>query len=138
MAEITDFSRDDNGNITVRQGKTLSWEYAPFDGAGVPISTVGLKARMQVRASYDSYTPLLSLTTEGTGATKIENTGTSFVVYIAPEATAYGNGTGIFVQGESLEGVFDVEVIDESTSPATVTCYDSGTFTILREVTREI
>lgn len=132
---IADFVRDaETGNITIRQGKSVSWAYVLLDALNAPLDITGWTARMQVRSSFDSNKVLLSLTTANS---KIVNGGVTgqLTNNILPIDTAYGVGTGIKITGESLECVYDYEIAKPD---GTVMCSDSGTFTILREVTRDL
>lgn len=129
------FERDaETGNITIKQGSTVGWGYVIYQADGVTRQNItGWTARMHVRSTFNSTTKLLDLTTENG---KIVNGGVNgeFMNTITPADTAYGAGTGVKVVGESLEAVYDYEVVD---TLGTVTPIDSGTFTIMREVTRE-
>lgn len=136
MATAANFTRDaDTGAIVIKQGKTIGWAYVIYEDDGVtPRDVTDWTARMHVRSTYNSTTKLLDLSTENG---KILNGGATgeFLNTILPVDTSYGAGTGIRVVGESLEAVYDYEVVDDA---GVVWEIDSGTFTILREVTREV
>jgi hypothetical protein len=134
MATVMNFSRDDSGNITIEQGKSVSWAYTLLDDQGAPLDITGYTARMHVRATFNSTPKLLTLTTENG---KISNGGVTgqFTNTLLPEDTAYGIGTGVKVSGESLEAVYDYEVVNTN---GDVLLIDKGTFTVNREVTREV
>jgi hypothetical protein len=129
----SNFSRDEAGNITIKQGTTVSWSYSLQDADGNPLDLTGWKARAQVRSTFNSTVPLISISTESGGIEIDLDTG-SFINMLLPIDTSYTTTSGVKVVGEALEGVYDYEVEDPE---GNVIRIDEGTFTITREVTRE-
>jgi hypothetical protein len=122
---VSNFSRTSNGDITVRQGTTIEWAYAPKDATGQPINLAGWSARMQVRTSPDAKAAVLELSTDNG---KVTVDGNQFKNKLAPVDTS-----SVRITGEALEGVYDYEIVDAN---GNVTLIDSGTFVIQREITR--
>ena len=107
-------------NITAYQGATydlsLSWSIG-----GTAVNLTNYTAAMQVRTSYDSTTPVLSLT-NGSGITL---GGTSGTIDISVSATTMG----AIVAGQYL---YDLEL----NSGSAVTRLVQGNFSIEAQVTR--
>lgn len=104
------------------------WQGASFDYSltwqtnGTAVNLTGYTARMQVRESYDSLTPVLSLTS-GSGITL---GGTSGSIILDAHATV----TATIPSGQY---VYDLELV---TSGGYVTRLLEGNFTVDPEVTR--
>jgi hypothetical protein len=132
---MSNFSRDDNGNITIKQGTTAGWVYVIYEADGTTVRDItNWTARMQVRSTYNSATPLLTLTTANG---KIVNGGATgeLAFTILPSDTTYVPAvSGVRVIDDQLEAVYDIEVVDLD---GIVWDFDKGTFTIQREVTRD-
>jgi len=118
-------TRDENGNLTLKQGTSCVWAYRLSDANGV-LNITGYTMTMMVRTSYDAKTVLLSLATSDGNITNGGTNGT-FTLYIAPMTTSL-----ISFKGESLECVYDIEVRDTNSYCTRIA---EGTFTLLREVT---
>lgn len=108
-------------NLTCYQGAsfdyTLTWNVG-----GSAVDLTNYTARMQVRASYDSHTAVLSLTS-GSGIT-LGGTAGSIFIEAAPITTA------AIASGQY---VYDLELV---TQGGAVTRLVEGTFTVDPEVTR--
>jgi hypothetical protein len=108
-------------NITAPQGASFDRTFTLTVG-GTAVDLGGYDARMQVRETHQSHTPIISLT-EGTGITLGGTAGTILV-----EITAATMGSAI-----SGQYVYDLELVG---STGVVTRLLEGDFTITPEVTR--
>ena len=120
-------------NITIEQGSTFSRLISieqpdlvtdPTGNTFEPFDLTGYTARMQIRRTVESSTPMLSLTTENNGI--IINPGTEnneIELLISDEDTAT----------LTTSGVYDLEIIDDSGNVSKVV---RGTVTLIPEVTR--
>lgn len=108
-------------NLTCYQGAsfdyTLTWNLG-----GSAVDLTNYSARMQVRASYDSHTTVLSLTS-GSGITLGGTAGTIFIEANPTTTAAIPSG----------QYVYDLELV---TPGSAVTRLVEGTFTVDPEVTR--
>ena len=115
-------------NITCEQGSTFSRlitvEYPDPDDETVmlPWDFTGYTARMQIRRTIDSATPMIELTTENGGIEFTDEDAGQLTVTMTAEETA----------GLEISGVYDLELI----SGSIVSKLIKGTFTLLLEVTR--
>ena len=107
-------------NITADQGATFTRTITWTDGTN-PINLTGYTARMQVRATIDSTTVALELTTSNGRISLGGSAGT--VTLTVPAATMTLDG----------QYVYDLELISGS---GVVTRLVQGTFTVRAEVTR--
>jgi len=112
-----------NYDIVCDQGATFSRVMTWQDSAATPTDLTGYTARMQVRATADSSTVLLSLTTENS---RITLGGTAGTITLLVSAT----DTAAVVAGEY---VYDLEIVSGA---GTVTRLLQGCFTVDAEVTR--
>ncbi len=112
-----------NYDIVCDQGATFSRILTWQDSSANPVNLTGYTARMQVRATADSSTVLLSLTTENSRITLGGAAGTITLLVSATDTAAVTAG----------EYVYDLEVIS---SGGTVTRLIQGCFTVDAEVTR--
>jgi hypothetical protein len=110
-------------NMTIDQGATFELRVTWKDPDGVPINLSGYTARMQIRDTYSSATPLVSITS-GSGITLGGTAGTVDLL-IPAETTSALNAP--------LSGVYDLEIVNGGT---VVTRLIQGTVTITAEVTR--
>ena len=108
-------------NLTLPQGATWDVSLTYTDGAGNPFNLTGSSARMQARQSYDSATPIFSLT-NGTGINLGGTAGTIDIIVAATATAGYAAG----------QYVYDLEI--ESSS--VVTRVIQGSLFITPEVTR--
>lgn len=92
-----------------------------------PVDLTGLKARMTIRRDVDDETPILELTSDA-GGIIVGNASGIVEILITSE------------QSELLSGwsraVYDLELVDESTDPPTVTRLVEGTIRLSKENTR--
>lgn len=109
-------------NIVADQGATFSRTLTWKTDAGTLVNLSGYTARMQVRATVDAPTTVLSLTTENGGITLGGALGTIALSVSATSTAALTPGTF----------VYDLELV----SGSTVTRLVQGTFTVRPEVTR--
>jgi hypothetical protein len=110
-------------NMVVDQGATFYRAIVKKDPQGRTIPLTNVNARMQVRSSYDSLTPILNLTTEN-----------NFIVIEERRGIITLNISDIITSGLSAgEYVYDLELIypDDRVERLVM-----GTFTVRREVTR--
>jgi hypothetical protein len=112
-------------NIVADQGSTLSRIIYYKDPAKKPIIFNGYTARMQVRATTDSNTVILELTTEN-GRIELGDTDGSISLYI-PDTVMISIPEGIYA--------YDIELIAPS---ANLFVYKilQGNFAVRSEVTR--
>ena len=110
-------------NMVVDQGATFYRAIVKKDSEGRVIPLIDVNARMQVRSSYDSLTPILSMTTENNFIIIEERRGI-ITLHISDIITS-GIAAG--------EYVYDLELIypDDRVERLIM-----GTFTVRREVTR--
>jgi hypothetical protein len=133
-------------NITIEQGATttipmvfqrLTNQNLPYDATTnpyTPLVLTDMTISMMVRASYDAKAALLSLSSTGDSPRIVitNAAGGLAEIRLAPADTAYTGSSGVKVVGESLEGVYNIEVSDGTT----VVRAFQGTCTISREVVR--
>lgn len=110
-------------DITINQGATYELTITWKDSAGTAINLTGYTARMQVRETYSSTTPIVSLTS-GSGITLGGAAGTIAIVISATTTAAL---TAPF------SGVYDLEIVSAA---GVVTRLIQGTATVSAEVTR--
>ena len=125
-------------NITVDQGtthiegftlETLSDATLPYDAITNPYTYLDISSaviRMQVRASYDS-TSILLTATDANGKF-VKTSGGSFNLHLNPADTS-----AIRFAGEEADYVYDIEL--DLPGPITIRPVE-GAFIIMREVTR--
>lgn len=117
-----------NLDITLYQGKTLSWVIVW--GGDNPIDLTGFTARMQLRTTLEAAAPLAEFTTENGRITLGTTDGVIHVHMTAAETAALKAG----------KGYWDLELIDPSDTAVDplghVSLVQSGKYTIQREVTR--
>lgn len=109
-------------DIVCDQGATFSRVFTWQDSTGLPVNLTGYTARMQVRATIDSASILLSLTTENSGIALGGAAGTVTVTATATQTAAVAAGCY----------VYDIELVIGSTVVRLV----QGQFTVDGEVTR--
>lgn len=110
-------------DITIEQGATFPLSLVWKDSLGVPVNLTGYTARMQLRETYTSATPIFDLTSAG-GAIVLG--GALGTIVVTASATITGAIT-------IKRGVYDLEL----TSPlGVVTRLIEGTAYITPEVTR--
>lgn len=109
-------------DIVCDQGSTFTRVFTWQDSTGVPINLSLYTARMQVRATIDSASTLLSLTTENGGIALGGAAGTITVTATATQTAAVAAGCY----------VYDLELVTGSV----VTRLVQGQFTVDGEVTR--
>lgn len=115
--------RGDDLDMTLFQGKTVSFEYVWADEDSIPIDVTGWTSRMQLRSSYESVSPVVEFTVANSRVTVGTTDGKFTFVLSASDSAALPTGSG----------VYDVEVTD---SAGKVMQAFSGKYTIQREVTR--
>lgn len=108
-------------NITAPQGATFDRQFTLTIG-GTAVNLNGYHAAMQVRETYESATPIISLT-NGTGITL---GGTAGTILVEISATTMGSA-------EAAQYVYDLELRSGS---GLITRLLEGDFTITPEVTR--
>lgn len=115
-------------DITIYQGKTLSWVLVW--GGDNPVDVTGYLARMQLRSTLESATVVAELTTENGRITMGTADGVVHLHMTAEETAALKAG----------KGYWDLELIDPSDTDVDpdghVSQAGSGKYTIKREVTR--
>ncbi len=109
-------------DIVCDQGATFSRVFTWQDSTGLPVNLTGYTARMQVRATIDSASTLLSLTTENGGISLGGTAGTVTITASATQTAAVAAGCY----------VYDIELVIGSTVVRLV----QGQFTVDGEVTR--
>lgn len=109
-------------NIICDQGSTLDRTLTWKDSDGVLINLTGYTARMQVRATFESTTTVLSLTTENGGITLGGALGTIQIIASATATAAI----------DPRIYVYDLELVNGTTVYRLV----QGSFTVRPEVTR--
>ena len=110
-------------DITINQGATFELTITWKDSAGTAINLTGYTARMQVRETYSSTTPIVSLT-NGAGITLGGAAGTIAIVISATTTAALA---------APFSGVYDLEIVSAG---GVVTRLVQGTATVSAEVTR--
>lgn len=110
-------------DITINQGATFELTITWKDSAGTAINLSGYTARMQVRETYSSTTPIVSLT-NGAGITLGGAAGTIAIVISATTTAALA---------APFSGVYDLEIVSAG---GVVTRLVQGTATVSAEVTR--
>lgn len=108
-------------DIEIEQGATFDLVFIYQDEAGQPFDLTGMTARMQLRRTYNSPEPLISLTTEN-GRIVFDPFIGKITLKIAATDTATLTGSG----------VYDLELVDGST----VNRILEGSYSICAEVTR--
>lgn len=114
-------------DLTMNQGETWDPAFILRNPDKSYFNLTGYSARMQVRATYDSDTVLIEATTVN-GKLVLNPTLGRVGLTLVPADTS-----PIEFSGESLSGVYDLEVVS---SGGVVTRVAEGSFTLLREVTR--
>lgn len=114
MAGTHDFICDQGATFR----RIITWQ----DSTGLPVNLTGYTARMQVRATIDSGSTLLSLTTENGGIDLGGTAGTVTLTATATQTAAVAAGCY----------VYDIELVINSTVVRLV----QGQFTVDAEVTR--
>lgn len=109
-------------DICIDQGATFRLTVVWKDGTGTPVNLNGYVARMQIRRTIRSDTPVLSLTT-GNGITLGGATGSVTIVATAAQTAAIN----------IRSGVYDLEL---EAPDGTVTRLMEGNVTVSFEVTR--
>ncbi len=108
-------------DIKIYQGATFSQTFTWKDETDTPINLTGYSARMQIRASVDSSSTLVSLTS-GSGITLGGAAGTIAVLISATDTASL-----------SQNGVYDLELVSGS---GVVTRLLQGNVIVSKEVTR--
>jgi hypothetical protein len=112
-------------DLTIEQGatfdRTLTWR----DAEGVLVPLTNLTARMHIRTKVTDATELLELTTENDRIT-LTDPGVIDLHIDADDTALLTFKTA----------VYDLEIVDPSTVPETVTRLVKGTVTLSPEVTR--
>lgn len=111
-------------NLACYEGATFDYELT-WTAAGSAVDLTNYTARMQVRSSYDSATPIVSLTS-GSGITLGGTAGTIKLVLSADETEAL-DGT------PNSQFIYDLEL---ESSSGFVTRLVEGNFFIYPEVTK--
>lgn len=110
-------------DMICEQGATFVRNLSWLDENELPINLFGFTARMQVRATTQAATPLVTLTTDNGGIVLTPATG-GIRLYLSAQAT------------DSLparKAVYDLEMVG---ADGTVTRLVQGSFTIVPQVTR--
>ena len=110
-------------DLEIKQGATLSLTATWKDSAGTAVNLTGYTARLQVRATYDSSSTILSLTS----AAGITLGGAAGTIAITATATVTAALTAPF------SGVYDLELVSGG---GEVTRLLEGTATVSPEVSR--
>ena len=110
-------------DLEIKQGATLSLTATWKDSAGTAVNLTGYTARLQVRATYDSSSTILSLTS----AAGITLGGAAGTIAITASATTTAALTA------PLSGVYDLELVSGG---GEVTRLLEGTATVSPEVSR--
>jgi hypothetical protein len=110
-------------DLEIKQGATLSLTATWKDSAGTAVNLTGYTARLQVRATYDSSSTILSLTS----AAGITLGGAAGTIAITASATTTAALTAPF------SGVYDLELVSGG---GEVTRLLEGTATVSPEVSR--
>ena len=111
-------------DLTIYQGANFSQRLTFLQSSdGDPVDLSGFTARMQLRQSVNSTTPLIELTTENGRITLGDAAGTVDLALNASETASLTAGTA----------VYDLEIVQSETSADR---YAQGSVTIIREVTR--
>lgn len=118
-------------NIQADQGATYSQTFTLRDSAGDLVDLTGFTARMQVRATYESASALLDLTTSNGGITLGGALGTIILLATAAQMAAFVV-TDTSNRPPVLISVYDLELIFGTV----VTRLLQGSFIVSREVTR--
>jgi hypothetical protein len=130
-------------DVIIPQGSDIQEFYQLYadEAQTIPLDLTVFKARAMLRKTYDSKTPVLSLSSDaGTIILGAQLVGGQVVQGSATNggiAILYKNAdtTNIRFQDESLECIRDLEVYTQGVNPK-VRRIVQGTVTILREVTR--
>jgi len=110
-------------DLEIKQGATLSLTATWKDSAGTAVNLTGYTARLQVRATYDSSSTILSLTS----AAGITLGGAAGTIAITASAATTAALTAPF------SGVYDLELVSGG---GEVTRLLEGTATVSPEVSR--
>jgi len=110
-------------DLEIKQGATLSLTATWKDSTGTAVNLTGYTARLQVRATYDSSSTILSLTS----AAGITLGGAAGTIAITASATTTAALTAPF------SGVYDLELVSGG---GEVTRLLEGTATVSPEVSR--
>lgn len=110
-------------NIATEQGTTFARLLTWKDKTGTPVSLVNYTARMQVRVSPSSISPVLSLTTENSRIVLGGVLGTVSLTVTDEDMSQVPSG----------KYYYDLELISQG---GVVTKLIKGTFTVKSEVTR--
>jgi hypothetical protein len=110
-------------DLEIKQGATLSLTATWKDSTGTAVNLTGYTARLQVRATYDSSSTILSLTS----AAGITLGGAAGTIAITATATVTAALTAPF------SGVYDLELVSGG---GEVTRLLEGTATVSPEVSR--
>jgi tRNA threonylcarbamoyladenosine modification (KEOPS) complex Pcc1 subunit len=102
-------------DIQIEQGATFNLVFLYQDENGDAIDMTGMTARMQLRRTYNSPSPLLSLTTEN-GRIAINVAQGSITLNVSAEDTATLTGSGVYdlelvnttIVNRILEGSYSV------------------------------
>jgi len=110
-------------DLEIKQGATLSLTATWKDSSGTAVNLTGYTARLQVRATYDSSSTILSLTS----ASGITLGGAAGTIAITASATTTAALTAPW------SGVYDLELVSGG---GEVTRLLEGTATVSPEVSR--
>lgn len=112
-----------NYDITVYQGGTFSQQFTWRDQNNAPVNLTGYTARMMARASVDSASPFVTLTTENGGIALGGAAGTITLAMSAAQTAALA----------AQNGVYDLELVSGS---GAVSRLLAGNLFVSAEVTR--
>lgn len=102
-------------NITIEQGADYTLDFLWTNSLGAPINLSGRTARMQIRESVTSKTPLLNLTSANGGITLGGDSGTVLIVATSAQTQAIKYDPALLIWQDGKEGVvyvYDLEVVD--------------------------
>ena len=112
-----------NYDITIYQGSTFSQLFTWQDQNNALVNLIGYTARMMARASVDSVSPFITLTTENSGIALGGAAGTITLSMSAAQTAAL----------VAQSGIYDLEVVSGS---GQVTRLLEGNLMVSAEVTR--
>lgn len=118
-------------NFNVYQGATWDEEITLRNADQTPMNLTGFEARMQVRATIDSSTVLLTLNNANTRLTVVDATAGKLHLLVAAEDTAL-----LPLAFERQRYVYDLELVRPSPAPEYVRRVLQGRINCYPEVTR--
>lgn len=123
-------------NITIEQGANYMLDFLLTNSLGAPINLTGRTARMQVRETLTSKTPLLNLTTENSGITLGGQSGRVLLTATSEQTRTIKYNPALLSWQDGKEGanyIYDLEVIGPN---AKVRRLLQGSVFFVPEVTR--